>query len=93
MSDQCYFLLRCFGNALGNCIMDKEYLLAINKIPKQVRYCLYIHKNFVFLFYLDYVDAESCHFSSSQSLLLLLTQPRLNALRVSRVWRRLGSLV
>ncbi|XP_042351860.1 LOW QUALITY PROTEIN: DNA repair protein RAD52 homolog [Plectropomus leopardus] len=27
--------LKCFGNALGNCIMDKEYLLAINKIPKQ----------------------------------------------------------
>uniref|UniRef100_A0A096M3X4 DNA repair protein RAD52 homolog n=1 Tax=Poecilia formosa TaxID=48698 RepID=A0A096M3X4_POEFO len=28
---------RCFGNALGNCILDKEYLLAINKIPKQPR--------------------------------------------------------
>ncbi|XP_022057453.1 DNA repair protein RAD52 homolog isoform X1 [Acanthochromis polyacanthus] len=27
--------LRCFGHALGNCIMNKEYLLAINKIPKQ----------------------------------------------------------
>ncbi|XP_024911809.1 DNA repair protein RAD52 homolog isoform X2 [Cynoglossus semilaevis] len=27
--------LRCFGNALGNCILDKEYILAINKIPKQ----------------------------------------------------------
>ncbi|XP_026166786.1 DNA repair protein RAD52 homolog isoform X2 [Mastacembelus armatus] len=27
--------LKCFGNALGNCILDKEYLLAINKIPKQ----------------------------------------------------------
>ncbi|XP_059190426.1 DNA repair protein RAD52 homolog isoform X2 [Centropristis striata] len=27
--------LKCFGNALGNCIMNKEYLLAINKIPKQ----------------------------------------------------------
>uniref|UniRef100_A0A1A7WHY6 DNA repair protein RAD52 homolog n=2 Tax=Iconisemion striatum TaxID=60296 RepID=A0A1A7WHY6_9TELE len=27
--------LRCFGNALGNCILNKEYLLAINKIPKQ----------------------------------------------------------
>ncbi|KAF7224638.1 DNA repair protein RAD52 homolog [Nothobranchius furzeri] len=27
--------LRCFGNALGNCILNKDYLLAINKIPKQ----------------------------------------------------------
>ncbi|XP_074534368.1 DNA repair protein RAD52 homolog [Halichoeres trimaculatus] len=27
--------LKCFGNALGNCILDKEYLTAINKIPKQ----------------------------------------------------------
>ncbi|CAG03385.1 unnamed protein product, partial [Tetraodon nigroviridis] len=27
---------KCFGNALGNCILDKEYLLSINKIPKQV---------------------------------------------------------
>ncbi|XP_030587947.1 DNA repair protein RAD52 homolog isoform X2 [Archocentrus centrarchus] len=27
--------LKCFGNALGNCILDKEYLLAINKIPRQ----------------------------------------------------------
>ncbi|XP_075870891.1 DNA repair protein RAD52 homolog isoform X2 [Nelusetta ayraudi] len=27
--------LKCFGNALGNCILDKQYLLAINKIPKQ----------------------------------------------------------
>lgn len=27
--------LKCFGNALGNCILDKEYLHAINKIPKQ----------------------------------------------------------
>ncbi|KAL0968394.1 hypothetical protein UPYG_G00266290 [Umbra pygmaea] len=27
--------LKCFGNALGNCIMNKEYLIAINKIPKQ----------------------------------------------------------
>ncbi|XP_029953042.1 DNA repair protein RAD52 homolog isoform X2 [Salarias fasciatus] len=27
--------LKCFGNALGNCILDKEYLQAINKIPKQ----------------------------------------------------------
>ncbi|XP_075998631.1 DNA repair protein RAD52 homolog isoform X2 [Genypterus blacodes] len=29
--------LKCFGNALGNCILDKEYLMAINKIPKQPR--------------------------------------------------------
>ncbi|XP_054476800.1 DNA repair protein RAD52 homolog [Anoplopoma fimbria] len=29
--------LKCFGNALGNCILDKEYLIAINKIPKQPR--------------------------------------------------------
>ncbi|XP_044049811.1 DNA repair protein RAD52 homolog isoform X2 [Siniperca chuatsi] len=27
--------LKCFGNALGNCILNKEYLQAINKIPKQ----------------------------------------------------------
>ncbi|XP_055012020.1 DNA repair protein RAD52 homolog isoform X1 [Boleophthalmus pectinirostris] len=27
--------LKCFGNALGNCILDKEYLISINKIPKQ----------------------------------------------------------
>ncbi|XP_058842429.1 DNA repair protein RAD52 homolog isoform X1 [Acipenser ruthenus] len=27
--------LKCFGNALGNCILNKEYLMAINKIPKQ----------------------------------------------------------
>ncbi|CAN9499198.1 unnamed protein product [Ophioblennius macclurei] len=27
--------LKCFGNVLGNCILDKEYLQAINKIPKQ----------------------------------------------------------
>ncbi|KAM3609936.1 uncharacterized protein V6R79_022693 [Siganus canaliculatus] len=27
--------LKCFGNALGNCILDKNYLLAINKITKQ----------------------------------------------------------
>lgn len=33
----CFVSSRCFGNALGNCILDKEYLLAINKIPKQVR--------------------------------------------------------
>lgn len=41
------FLLRCFGNALGNCILDKEYLLAINKIPKQVRLS-YIILTFLF---------------------------------------------
>ncbi|KAF7662881.1 hypothetical protein LDENG_00223960, partial [Lucifuga dentata] len=28
-------VFRCFGNALGNCIQDKEYLKSINKIPKQ----------------------------------------------------------
>ncbi|XP_028815084.1 DNA repair protein RAD52 homolog isoform X2 [Denticeps clupeoides] len=27
--------LKCFGNSLGNCILNKEYLIAINKIPKQ----------------------------------------------------------
>ncbi|XP_030621102.1 DNA repair protein RAD52 homolog [Chanos chanos] len=27
--------LKCFGNALGNCILNKEYLIAINKIPKE----------------------------------------------------------
>ncbi|XP_047189470.1 DNA repair protein RAD52 homolog isoform X1 [Scophthalmus maximus] len=31
----CVVSMRCFGNALGNCILDKEYLVAINKIPKQ----------------------------------------------------------
>ncbi|XP_064199467.1 DNA repair protein RAD52 homolog isoform X1 [Anguilla rostrata] len=27
--------LKCFGNSLGNCILNKEYLMAINKVPKQ----------------------------------------------------------
>ncbi|KAJ8268962.1 hypothetical protein COCON_G00115690 [Conger conger] len=27
--------LKCFGNALGNCILNKQYLMAINKVPKQ----------------------------------------------------------
>ncbi|XP_075066721.1 DNA repair protein RAD52 homolog isoform X2 [Mixophyes fleayi] len=26
--------LKCFGNSLGNCIMDKDYLRAVNKLPK-----------------------------------------------------------
>ncbi|KAG9469851.1 hypothetical protein GDO78_019530 [Eleutherodactylus coqui] len=26
--------LKCFGNALGNCILDKDYLRAVNKLPK-----------------------------------------------------------
>ncbi|KAM4748724.1 DNA repair protein RAD52 homolog [Rhinophrynus dorsalis] len=29
--------LKCFGNALGNCILDKEYLRAVNKLPKLVQ--------------------------------------------------------
>ncbi|NWI49170.1 RAD52 protein, partial [Calyptomena viridis] len=28
--------LKCFGNALGNCILDKDYLQAVNKLPRQV---------------------------------------------------------
>uniref|UniRef100_A0A8C5UIT6 DNA repair protein RAD52 homolog n=1 Tax=Malurus cyaneus samueli TaxID=2593467 RepID=A0A8C5UIT6_9PASS len=28
--------LKCFGNALGNCILDKDYLRAVNKIPRQI---------------------------------------------------------
>ncbi|NXR70575.1 RAD52 protein, partial [Rhadina sibilatrix] len=28
--------LKCFGNALGNCILDKEYLRAVSKLPRQV---------------------------------------------------------
>ncbi|NWS51695.1 RAD52 protein, partial [Chunga burmeisteri] len=28
--------LKCFGNALGNCILDKDYLRAMNKLPRQV---------------------------------------------------------
>ncbi|NXS10933.1 RAD52 protein, partial [Neodrepanis coruscans] len=28
--------LKCFGNALGNCILDKDYLRAVNKLPRQV---------------------------------------------------------
>ncbi|NWW81483.1 RAD52 protein, partial [Climacteris rufus] len=28
--------LKCFGNALGNCILDKDYLRAVNKLPHQV---------------------------------------------------------
>ncbi|KAM8971850.1 DNA repair protein RAD52 homolog [Pelodytes ibericus] len=26
--------LKCFGNALGNCILDKDYLRSVNKLPK-----------------------------------------------------------
>nr|XP_009678135.1 PREDICTED: DNA repair protein RAD52 homolog isoform X3 [Struthio camelus australis] len=28
--------LKCFGNALGNCILDKDYLRAVNKLPHQM---------------------------------------------------------
>ncbi|XP_063550625.1 DNA repair protein RAD52 homolog isoform X6 [Gorilla gorilla gorilla] len=28
--------LRSFGNALGNCILDKDYLRSLNKLPRQV---------------------------------------------------------
>ncbi|KAM8980288.1 DNA repair protein RAD52 homolog [Sarcophilus harrisii] len=28
--------LRCFGNALGNCILDKDYLKSLNKLPRQL---------------------------------------------------------
>ncbi|NXO89202.1 RAD52 protein, partial [Certhia brachydactyla] len=28
--------LKCFGNALGNCILDKDYLRAVSKLPRQV---------------------------------------------------------
>eukprot|EP00075_Anas_platyrhynchos_P030124 XP_027319377.1 DNA repair protein RAD52 homolog isoform X1 [Anas platyrhynchos] len=28
--------LKCFGNALGNCILDKNYLQAVNKLPRQM---------------------------------------------------------
>ncbi|NWT20114.1 RAD52 protein, partial [Vireo altiloquus] len=28
--------LKCFGNALGNCLLDKDYLRAVNKLPRQV---------------------------------------------------------
>lgn len=69
--DSCFFVLcRCFGNALGNCILNKEYLIAINKIPKQVRYLIWyiiLYCCFVFVFIKFYVDAESPH--------LFLTQP------------------
>ncbi|XP_068950453.1 DNA repair protein RAD52 homolog isoform X3 [Petaurus breviceps papuanus] len=27
--------LRCFGNALGNCILDKDYLRSLNTLPRQ----------------------------------------------------------
>ncbi|PKU36543.1 hypothetical protein llap_13154 [Limosa lapponica baueri] len=27
--------LKCFGNVLGNCILDKDYLRAVNKLPRQ----------------------------------------------------------
>ncbi|XP_060784174.1 DNA repair protein RAD52 homolog isoform X2 [Neoarius graeffei] len=36
--------LKCFGNALGNCILNKEYLTAVNKIPKQPRSPFNPHK-------------------------------------------------
>ncbi|NXK22234.1 RAD52 protein, partial [Arenaria interpres] len=28
--------LKCFGNVLGNCILDKDYLRAVNKLPRQI---------------------------------------------------------
>ncbi|XP_070610961.1 DNA repair protein RAD52 homolog [Erythrolamprus reginae] len=28
--------MRCFGNALGNCILDKDYLRSVNKLPHQM---------------------------------------------------------
>ncbi|XP_043821354.1 DNA repair protein RAD52 homolog isoform X2 [Dromiciops gliroides] len=28
--------LRCFGNALGNCILDKDYLKSLDKLPRQL---------------------------------------------------------
>ncbi|NXP44146.1 RAD52 protein, partial [Heliornis fulica] len=28
--------LKCFGNALGNCILDKDYLRAVSKLPRQI---------------------------------------------------------
>ncbi|XP_033079220.1 DNA repair protein RAD52 homolog isoform X4 [Trachypithecus francoisi] len=28
--------LRSFGNALGNCVLDKDYLRALNKLPRQL---------------------------------------------------------
>ncbi|XP_066846332.1 DNA repair protein RAD52 homolog isoform X2 [Anser cygnoides] len=28
--------LKCFGNALGNCILDKDYLRAVNKLSRQI---------------------------------------------------------
>ncbi|XP_055213498.1 DNA repair protein RAD52 homolog isoform X4 [Gorilla gorilla gorilla] len=31
--------LRSFGNALGNCILDKDYLRSLNKLPRQMRPC------------------------------------------------------
>ncbi|XP_041592526.1 DNA repair protein RAD52 homolog isoform X3 [Vulpes lagopus] len=29
--------LRSFGNALGNCILDKDYLRSLNKLPRQLK--------------------------------------------------------
>ncbi|XP_054024165.1 DNA repair protein RAD52 homolog [Dryobates pubescens] len=28
--------LKCFGNALGNCILDKDYLRAVSRLPRQI---------------------------------------------------------
>nr|XP_033808214.1 DNA repair protein RAD52 homolog isoform X2 [Geotrypetes seraphini] len=28
--------MKCFGNALGNCILDKDYLRSVNKLPRQL---------------------------------------------------------
>lgn len=64
----CFVLLRCFGNALGNCILDKEYLLAINKIPKQVRCRILALKTLSFK---HPSEAESHLWSSPRSPLLL----------------------
>lgn len=37
--------LRCFGNALGNCILDKNYLQAVNKLPRQVQYMVFYSRD------------------------------------------------
>lgn len=83
-------MLRCFGNVLGNCILDKEYLFAINKIPKQVRNNLLVID--LYRWYELNPLTNSCLFYTKR-LHLLWTRAGLNVLRDSHRWRRPGFAV
>lgn len=82
------FPLRCFGNALGNCILDKQYLLAINKIPKQVGYTTQTHS------VSNKFESYSLKFgflSWTRSLRNLSTSQPLNGVKGNPRWRRPAS--